>query len=54
MMAEYFPVPVWMRPESSETDFFDGAPMPRNGNITISDDPGVGYRFNFPIHDQPE
>ena len=51
LMAEYFPVPVWMRPEHSETDFFDGAPIPRGGNVTISDGPGMGYKFNFQIED---
>ena len=54
MMAEYFPVPIWMRPEHSETDFFDGAPAPQNGNVTISDEPGLGYKFNFPFHDQAD
>ena len=52
MMAEYFPVPVWMKPEHAETEFFDGAPMPRGGNVTISDDPGMGYKFNSQIQDR--
>ncbi len=54
MMAEYFPVPIWMRPEHSETDFFDGAPVPQNGNVTISDEPGLGYKFIFPLRDQAD
>ena len=49
LMAEYFPVPVWMKPQHSETEFFDGAPVPHGGSITISDDPGIGYRFDFPM-----
>ena len=51
LMAEYFPVPVWMKPEHSEKDFFDGAPVPEGGNVTISGEPGIGYKFNFPIHE---
>lgn len=51
LMAEYFPVPVWMKPEHSETDFFDGVPIPQGGNITISDEPGMGYKFDFQIQE---
>ena len=51
LLAEYFPVPVWMKPEHSETGFFDGAPIPQGGNITISDEPGIGYKFDFQIHE---
>lgn len=47
LMAEYFPVPVWMRPEHHEKDFFDGAPTPRGGFVTLSDRPGMGYSFNI-------
>ena len=47
LMAEYFPVPVWMKPEHSETVFFDGAPIPRGGNVTVSDEPGVGFKFDL-------
>lgn len=45
LMVEYFPVPVWLRPEHSENEFFDGAPIPRDGHVTIPDEPGIGYRF---------
>ena len=54
LMAEYFPVPVWMKHEHAETEFFDGAPPPQGGNVTISDEPGMGYRFNFPIDEGAE
>ena len=47
LMAEYFPVPVWMKPEHSEAVFFDGAPIPRGGNVTVSDEPGVGFKFDL-------
>jgi len=54
LMAECFPVPVWMKPEHAETDFSDGAPAPVGGNVTISAEPGMGYRFNFPIQQAAE
>lgn len=49
LMAEYFPVPVWMKPQHAEKDFFDGAPRPHDGFVRLSDRPGMGYRFDFDI-----
>ena len=48
LMAEHFPVPVWMREDQPEVGFFDGAPSPVNGMVSLSDEPGMGYRLNLP------
>lgn len=45
-MVEYFPVPAYE--EHEETPLFDGAAIPFNGEITLSDDPGLGVSFVLP------
>ena len=47
-MVEHFPVPVWMRDGQPETEFFDGAPSPVDGMVTLGDQPGVGYKLKLP------
>ena len=39
---------VWMREDQSETDFFDGAPSPVNGKVTLGDEPEIGYNLKLP------
>jgi hypothetical protein len=45
-MVEYFPVPAYE--EHEEKPLFDGAAIPFNGEITLSDDPGLGVSFVLP------
>ena len=47
-MVEHFPVPVWMRHDQPETEFFDGAPSPVDGKVTLGDQPGIGYNLKLP------
>ncbi len=47
-MVEHFPVPVWMGDGQPEPEFFDGAPSPVNGVVTLGDQPGVGYKLKLP------
>ena len=46
-MVEHFPVPVWMRDDQPETEFFDGAPSPVDGKVTLNDQPGIGYNLRL-------
>lgn len=47
-MVEHFPVPIWMRDDQPEMEFFDGAPSPVNGMVTLGDQPGIGYNLRLP------
>lgn len=45
-MVEYFPLPVWEPQEADVPSPFIGQPVPVNGDVTVSQTPGLGLSVN--------